>query len=183
MQLNSTTACYSYEDLYESFAIAFNKIDFKRQEIKKVLVLGGGFCSIPQLLLKRNKNLQFDVVEIDKTIIDLAKKYVKPQILNACNLIESDAISFLEKKSTNKYDLVCIDIFIDQTVPDSILTNYSLNLIKSKLNENGLAVMSLLENGFSDKDKFINFISLFVGVFNSKVHRAESNTILIGKLS
>lgn len=100
-----------------------------------LLGLGGG------TLVQQFKRLDFnlDVVEIDKRIKDVAIEYfhVDPKT----NIMIDDARHFININQ-KKYDIVTLDLFLNETPPSHVLTKESFQKIKSFLNPNGLIMMN-----------------------------------------
>ncbi len=173
LQLNTENACYSYEDKYESFGIAFRKIRLEHFHFKTALILGGGLCSIPQLLKTYTKNINIDIVEIDDQIIKLANKYVQSEILENCNIIHANAIEYVSN-TPKKYDLICIDIFIDDKVPEIFFEKNFFHSLKKCTNNSTLVLMSVLTDNANDPNFNKNFKEVFP---EAKILRANHNLI------
>lgn len=81
---------------------------------KKILIIGGGDCAIAKLISKHFSVEQIDVVEIDKKVVDISKKYF-PKHFNykkdekmRVNIIIEDGYAYL-KASDKKYNCIIID--------------------------------------------------------------------------
>ncbi|MCW5918493.1 MAG: hypothetical protein KIS71_01805, partial [Bacteroidetes bacterium] len=83
----------------------------------KILVLGMGGGSVVKFLIKNNSQAQLDAVEIDLKIINIAKEMFDLAPTDRLKIYATDAIEFTQK-CTEKYDLILIDIFIDDVVPE-----------------------------------------------------------------
>lgn len=182
IQLNTRSACYSYEDKYESFGIAFQKIQLQKQNINEVLVLGGGLCSIPQMINQYHKNATFDIVEIDETVIELAKRFAPQKIVQKCNFKKSDALKFMQKNE-QKYTLICIDVFIDDLVPQEFINAAFLECIKQSLSNNGLVIMSILPNANGFSADLLAFETQFKAIFKQiTTIKAGENLLFTNKV-
>ncbi len=147
--LSTRNAVYSFADKYESFADAFRKTNIQKREINKVLVLGYGLGSIPQILSQHYSiNCHYTAVEIDPAVINLTGKYGFMPEKSRIDLHCCDAFDFV-KNDTEKYDLICVDLFIDDTVPECAESDIFLTSLKSMLKENGLLLYSRMNS-----DKF-----------------------------
>ncbi len=82
--------------------------------VKKALVLGGGGCSIPIFLEQNYNNCQIEVIEKNKEIIKISKKYFLKK-KSKVNLICKDARKYIfninSKECKKGYDFVFFDLF------------------------------------------------------------------------
>ncbi len=118
-QLSTANAVYSYGDLYDNFAEAFVRYNWDDFPIDDVLVLGLGLGSIPVILEQvEGCRCDFTAVEIDEVVIDLADRYVLYELKNAMQLICADASVAVQQFPDNSYDLICVDLFDDDVVPE-----------------------------------------------------------------
>lgn len=149
-QLCTPNAVYSYGDLYDNFTRSFDAIELDLLDIKKVLVLGFGLGSVPTILEKIfEKNYDYTGVEIDSKIIDLANKYVIPEITSAINLVCDDATNFVNQ-CKESFDMIAIDLFIDDKVPANFEEVDFLEKIKNLLSPDGVLLYNRLV--FNKKD-------------------------------
>ena len=150
-QLLTANAIYSYGELYDNFSKAFEQIDLDRLAIKDVLILGFGLGSIPVMLETMfHKKYYYTAVEIDPEILRLANSYVVPDIQSGIEFQLSDAYTFAEF-SKEKFDMICMDVFLDDQVPTELENEDFLVNLKKMLNENGILLFNKL--AFSKKDK------------------------------
>ncbi len=104
---------------------------------KKALLLGlGGGTLYKQLKIN---NLDVDVVEIDKRIDEVAKKYFN--ISKDVNVVIDDARHYLNI-TPKKYDIIIYDLYHSETPPIHLMTKEAFNEIKTKLNKNGILVIN-----------------------------------------
>lgn len=101
------------------------------------LLLGLGGGTLVQQFKRLNFNL--DVVEIDQRIKDVAIDYfhVDPKT----NIMIDDARHYINTNK-KKYDIVTLDLFLNETPPSHVLTKESFEKIKSFLNPDGLVMMN-----------------------------------------
>ena len=111
---------------------------------KKILIIGGGDGAVAEEVLKYNDLRSIDLVDIDKEVVDLSKKYFKKINNNSLinkklNLFYEDAYKFIDK-NRNLYDLIIADR------PDPIGAGKSLyksnfyKKIKNIMSESSLAI-------------------------------------------
>lgn len=152
-QLQTPNAIYSYDDLYDNFTKAFQLLDFQKVKIENVLILGFGLGSIPVLLEKHfQKKYHYTAVEIDAEVLRLANQYVVPNIASPIEQICNDAYNFAAE-TDRKFDLICMDVFLDDIVPTALEADDFLHFLERMLNENGVLLFNKL--AFLNKDKQI----------------------------
>ncbi len=156
LQLSTANAIYSYADKYENFYKIFEQIKLN-DSIEDVLILGFGLGSIPYMLEEKfGKEYCYTGVEIDEEVIYLASKYVLSDLKSEVMLIEADAINYIHQ-CTQTFDLICIDIFVDDQIPDVFLTSDFLHLVKDSLTDSGLVVFNHLADRSSYEEKARNY--------------------------
>lgn len=149
-QLSTPNAVYSYGDLYDNFTSSFDAIELDLLDVKKVLVLGFGLGSVPTILEKVfEKNYNYTGVEIDSKIIELANRYVIPEMSSSIDLICDDAENFV-RHCKETFDLIAIDLFIDDKVPANFEQISFLEGIKKILAPDGILLYNRLT--FNKKD-------------------------------
>jgi spermidine synthase len=81
-------------------------------------------------------------IELDKDVVDLAKKYFKFQETARLRTVVSDGRAFLLKDS-EKWDVVLIDAYRGPFVPFHLLTQEFYRLVKARLNPGGVVVQNI----------------------------------------
>lgn len=142
--LCTDNAVYSYDDLYHNFRDVFCKIKLNELDIKNVLVLGLGLGSVPLLLEKTFlKNYTYTLVEIDPVVVGLAKKYTLSNLQSPLNVVCADALEFV-KSCKQKFDMIAVDIFIDDQVPSVFESVDFLQNVKLLLSPDALLLYNRL---------------------------------------
>ena len=81
-------------------------------------------------------------IELDKDVVELAKKYFKFQETARLRTVVSDGRAFL-LKDTEKWDVILIDAYRGPFVPFHLLTKEFYTLVKSRLNPGGVVVQNI----------------------------------------
>jgi len=150
-QLSTAHAVYSYEDLYSNFRRAFKATDLDKLPGGEVLVMGLGLGSIPLMLEQTfHKDYRYTAVEVDEAVLHLAQKYVLDDLESSLEVIQADAYVFVEQCSTT-FDLICMDIFLDDTVPTKFEEPAFLENLRDLLNPDGLLLYNRLAASKKDK--------------------------------
>ena len=181
-QLSTRKSIYSYDDLYSNFYFAFQQIILPPDDTE-ILILGLGLGSIPFMLEKSfQKRYQYVTVELDESVIQLASKFSMSRLDSQIQIIHADAESFV-KNHQQKYQLICVDLFIEDIVPAFFEGALGNNLIKNLLREHGSVLFNRLYRTGRDKintDQF--FEEVFAVVYEDPDYlEVEGNRILVGR--
>jgi spermidine synthase len=150
-QLSTANAVYSYADLYTNYRRAFRAIDLHSLPIREVLVLGLGLGSIPLMLEKIfRKNYRYTAVEIDEAVLELAAKYGLGELRSGIELHCADAAAFA-RQCRDTFDLICMDIFLDDVVPPVFEQVDFLLDLRRLLNPKGLLLYNRLAATSQDR--------------------------------
>ncbi len=164
--LSTPNAIYSYGDLYKNFASAFQKINIREKDVDRVLVLGFGLGSIPLMLEKVfHKNCRYTGVEADELIALWASRYVLPRMGSPVQMHLGDALPFVEL-CKDRFDLIAMDIFVDNAIPEKFETTQFLKSLQSLLSKNGTLLynrLALRPRDLEQTEKYFN--KVFKSVF------------------
>lgn len=184
-QLCTPNAIYSYGDKYGNFKGIFEQIDFQRASIQNVLLLGFGLGSIPFMLEKKfGKLYSYTGIEIDEAIIYLASKYVLDELKADIELIQADANYFI-MQANSTYDMICIDIFVDDKIPEVFLDIDFLYDVQDNLASNGFIIFNHLAYNENDKRAADDYYTnVFEKVFpNGASLKIKGNCMMISDRS
>jgi spermidine synthase len=149
-QLCTPNAIYSFADKYDNFRESFQRLRLDDSGISKVLLLGFGLGSIPYMLEKTfGKKYTYTGVEIDDAVIYLASKYVLDELRSDIELVRADAYAYIMQTSV-RYDMICIDIFVDDKIPDIFLTQDFLTAVQESLSSSGILLFNHLAHNDND---------------------------------
>ncbi|EGV42859.1 methyltransferase domain-containing protein [Bizionia argentinensis JUB59] len=179
--LNSKNANYSYGSLQRILKFGLEKLNLKN--VNSILVLGLGGGSVIQTLRNdfKYKN-RITAVEIDPQIITIAKEEFQIESSENLNIICDDALQYVANTSET-FDLIIIDLFIDLSVPAPFLEMpFWENILKRKSASGAILFNGSLEKDLSKKlETIISYLKsniYEVDVYN-KVN--QTNTVVIGK--
>ncbi|TVQ51166.1 MAG: hypothetical protein EA362_00745 [Saprospirales bacterium] len=152
-QLCTKNAVYSYEDKYDNFKRIFSQLNLDFLQNGNVLILGFGLGSVPILLKQIGLNeLSITGIELDENVIYLASKYALNKIDYPTEMIETDAAAFIFS-TYEQYDLVVVDVFVDDIIPEQCRNLEFLEACKDRLTENGILLFNALAATDEDKDE------------------------------
>lgn len=175
-QLSTHNAIYSFADKYDNFFDTFTALDLPSDESSiDVLILGLGMASIPYMLENNfNKTYSYTAVEIDEEVTYLASKYVLDELKSEIQLITADAYSFL-LMDDSKYDIIAMDVFDSDIVPEEFESIDFLQLLKGALSSDGLLIYNRLFQSKEDEkvsNAFYNgnFLDTFPSGYALDIH-------------
>ncbi len=111
----------------------------------RCLILGLGGGTLAELVNQKFPDVKIIGVEIDPEIIRLGKKYFRLDKIPNLEVINDDAIKFINKRnSLGKSDLIFVDLYIGDKIPKKVETDDFLINLKKKLSKNGIIVFNRL---------------------------------------
>lgn len=144
--LNTKNTNYSYGSLQS--ILKKGLLEIGATEISKmhhILILGVAGGSVVKTLIKDFKfSNKITGVEIDPLVIKLANKYFGLEKISNFNCVISDAEKFVATTS-EKYDLVIIDIFNDKNMPGFLFEESFINNTKQILDMNGTILFNIMD--------------------------------------
>jgi spermidine synthase len=147
----------------------------------RILVIGEGGGTIPTALQEMLPNTQIDLVEIDKAVDGVARQYFEFKPGPKTRVFIEDGRVFVKRMIPQKpnYDLVLLDAFDADYIPEHMLTREFLQEVKSIMTPNGVIVA----NTFSDSALYdyesVTYRTVFGSFFNLKL----ANRIIVGRAS
>ncbi len=127
---------------WDYFMVApyFNKPPFTQNQVRHIAVIGLGAGTIPREMTAAYGPIPIDGVEIDGTIVDLARQYFHMNEPNL-NVIVQDGRYFLQTTSQH-YDEIGIDAYQQPYVPFQLTTVEFFREVRAHLTPNGVAVIN-----------------------------------------
>lgn len=114
--LDSAHTNYSYGSLQRILKFGLTKIDLQKSSNVLLLGLGGGSV-IKTLREEFNFRKKITAIEIDPVLIDLAANEFDIKTNEQLDIINGDASAFVQNTS-DIFDLIIVDLFIDNQVPE-----------------------------------------------------------------
>lgn len=186
--IDSENTNYSYGSLQKVLRNGLHSIGKVHiSKMNSILVLGvAGGSVIKTLVDEFQFKGKITGVEIDEEITTIANQYFKLNEITNYTPIIADANEFV-KNTTEKFDLVIIDIFQDATMPDFLFEEEFINNIKQLLNSKGFILfntMNLDEKGIDKNKQFIiHFEILTYTIKEFKNIEVFNELIIVEKIS
>lgn len=146
--LNSKNANQSNENLKKVFHLFFHHFEVYKMKTEKVLLLGLGLGSVIELLQVKNKLTNVVSYENNPQIIQWMHRYYETTRLD----IKNQSAEFITEPPAN-FDLIIVDLFIDQEIPEFLCQLSYWTHLKSLLSPNGI----LIWNTLIEKESYLKF--------------------------
>jgi len=146
----------------------------------RVLVIGLGGGTLPNALRKVIPAARIDVVEIDPAVVKVAHQYFGFTTGPAMREFEEDGRVFVKHKLKEgaRYDLVMLDAFTDQYIPEHLLTREFLTEVKSILTPRGV----LAANTFATSSLYEHESATYESVFGPFYGLKSRNRVILVRL-
>lgn len=150
---------------------------------KRVCVIGVGGAVIPRALELCSPGVKVDAVEIDPTVINVARKYFFWRPSKNVHVYTQDGRSFINWALMNgkpKYDWIIIDAYNDDYVPFHLTTKEFIATLQRMLSPDGI----IASNMCIDDDLYGCEARTFEAVFgnvNAFVGKRSGNIILVSQ--
>lgn len=114
---------------------------------KRVLILGGGAYTMPEIINNIGTYEAIDTVEIDPKLEEIAQKYFFFNKKSNMSVFPEDGRLFLKKaaKFESKYDFVYVDVYKSLfTVPHHMVTKEMVADLAQSTTDNGIAMVNII---------------------------------------
>jgi spermidine synthase len=147
---------------------------------KHVLVIGLGGGTLPRALLKLVPGVDIDVVEIDPAVVRVASNYFDFNAGPQVHVIVEDGRTFVKRmgRAGKHYDLVMLDAYDHQYIPEHMLTVEFLQEVKALLPPGGV----LAANTFSASRLYDNESVTYAKVFGEFFNLRSGNRIILARI-
>ncbi len=154
----------------------------KQFEPKKALVLGAAGCTVPRFIALNFPEMQTVGIEYCREFVEIANEYfLLSQISDRFTLVEGDAFDYvINKKITEKQDIIFVDVFNSPSVPDEVFSDEFLNGLYEETNPDSLVIINLLT---LEKDAAENFANGIKEPYDRKalILNGQTVTLLLAK--
>lgn len=147
-------------------------------ENPKILIIGLGGGTIPYQLESMYKSASIDVVEIDEAIILLYRIFIGKELKS--RIIAGDGIEYMESHNS-EYDLVILDAYIDDNMPDEFFSGKMVDAAYNALKEKGVLAINytLTSLGTANSKKLLESLSRNFKVYSLGMPAISGNRVMI----
>lgn len=144
---------------------------------QRILITGLGGGTLPAALARLLPQAEIDVVEIDPAVSRVAKAYFPFETSERVRVHDVDGRVFVKRaaRSGKKYDLVILDAFNGDYIPEHMLTREYLEEVKSVIADGGV----LAANTFSDSQLYHSESVTYAEVFGDFINVKVGNRLII----
>ena len=147
---------------------------------KRVLIIGLGGGTVPNTVRQIAPDAIIDNVEIDQAVADVARDYFGFRTGPRMRLTVSDGRVFVKRhmRGRERYDLVMLDAFDGDYIPEHMLTQEFLKEVRSIMTPAGVIVANTFSNGALYPYESATYQSVFGNFYNLKA----GNRVVVTKL-
>jgi len=150
------------------------------EQPKRVLLAGLGGGATARYFAACFPDVVGEAVEKSEVVANIARDYFDFPIDKQWQIVREDIIDYVQH-CPHKYDLIVIDIAIEQITPEWLLDRTFLQQCRSLLTENGHIALNLL---VEDANAFLHSVAAIRAVFDRRVVCLSlpnyRNTIVMG---
>ncbi|MGE4064386.1 MAG: spermidine synthase [Rhodospirillaceae bacterium] len=138
---------------------------------KRVLIVGLGGGTLPMTLRELFPDLTIDVVEIDPAVTRVAEKFFDFKPDPKLSVHEEDGRVFVKKalRAGTKYDIVMLDAFEDEYIPEHMSTREFLLEVKQVLTADGVVAANTFSSNRLYPYESATYESVFGTFYNLKL--------------
>lgn len=147
---------------------------------KRILIIGLGGGTLPSALQELVPNARIDVVELDPAVDRIARRYFEFKPAANTRVTIQDGRVFVRRaaKAKTTYDLVMLDAFEADYIPEHMLTREFLQEVKSILAPRGV----LMANTWSTSGLYDHESATYAAVFGSFFNMKLGNRIIVARM-
>ncbi len=146
---------------------------------ERILIVGLGGGTLPMDLQEILPRAHIDVVEIDEAVVKVARDYFDYQEDGRLRTFAMDGRVFVKRAllDGNKYDLIMLDAFEDEYIPEHLLTVEFLNEVKDLLSPSGIVA----SNTFSSSGLYPHESATYEEAFGTFYNLRSTNRVIWAK--
>jgi spermidine synthase len=142
LELNALSVNYSFGELHQIFSSVFAHYPIAERPIRQVLILGLGAGSLLHILWKHYRlDCEVTGVEACPEVLRLAREHFGLGDWPKLFVVETWAEDFV-REDTEQYDLVIVDVFVDDQVPSSLSQPAFLGHLRERVAPGGLLLFN-----------------------------------------
>lgn len=144
---------------------------------KRILIIGLGGGALTKALVQVLGNVHIDVVEIDPAVVRVATKFFDFVPNQQVAVVEEDGRVFVRRaaKKPDRYDLIILDAFDNNYIPEHMLTQEFLQEVKCLLAPHGV----LAANTFSGSRLYDSESKTYAAVYGQYFNLRTTNRVIL----
>ncbi len=147
---------------------------------ERALMIGLGGGTISNVLTALYPDLTIDLVEIDPAVVRVAQEYFNFQATERTPVHTVDGRVFVRRALLKKmqYDLIILDAFTGDYIPEHLLTQEFLSEVKSLLTPGGIVVANTFTHSRLYDHESQTYAAVYGDFLNFKVRRGGNRVIV-----
>jgi spermidine synthase len=143
---------------------------FLNPQPQHVLIIGLGGGTLPHTLAKLLPQAQIDVVEIDPAVVRVSHDYFGFQADARVHIIVQDGRAYVRQalRGSTRYDLVMLDAYERQYIPEHMLTREFLQQVRALLDPGGIVAANTFSSSRLYQNESVTYQSVFGAFYNLK---------------
>ena len=180
-QISARQSCISLKDP-DSLVFNYTKMMLGALYLQpgpdKVLIIGLGGGILTSTLARILPKAKIDTVEIDPAVVRVAQKYFNFRMSSTMTVAEEDGRVFVKRaiQKGTKYDLIMLDAFDHEYIPEHLLTQEFLREVKQIMTPAGVLAANTWSSSRLYDHESTTYESVFGRFFNL---RLVSRVILV----
>jgi spermidine synthase len=150
---------------------------FMKPDPRSILIIGLGGGTLPRALQQVVPAATIDVVEIDPAVVRVAERYFRFRANERVRVEEVDGRVFVKRaqREQRQYDIVMLDAFDHEYIPEHLLTREFLEEVASLLVPQGV----LAANTFSSSRLYDHESATYAAVFGTFYNLKRENRVIL----
>jgi len=147
---------------------------------RRILIVGLGGGTLPMALAEMLPEASIDVVEIDPAVTRAAKRFFSFKDGPRMRVFEEDGRVYVKRAGRNgeRYDLVMLDAFDHEYIPEHLLTREFLQEVRVLLGDRGV----LVANTFSSSQLYDHESTTYADVFGTFYNLKRENRVIVTRM-
>jgi spermidine synthase len=139
-------------------------------EPRSILIIGLGGGTLPRTLRELLPNAEIDVVEVDPAVIRVAGEYFDYHTDPHQHVYEEDGRAYVRRmlRTLQRYQLIMLDAYDQQYIPEHLLTQEFLQQVRSLLAPNGIVAANTFSSSRLYPNESVTYRSVFGTFYNLK---------------
>lgn len=144
--VDATGVNYAFGGLDHFFRAAFRRLGIPEAQMQKVLILGFGSGNVATILREWETGPPLDItgVEQDGSMLEIGRRYFHLDELEPLELKIQDAAAYVRQAPQKQFDLIVVDLFVEDVVPQRFTTTAFLKKLGALLRPRGLLFFNRL---------------------------------------
>jgi len=143
---------------------------FLRPDPHDVLIIGLGGGTLAHTMEKLLPQAQIDVVEIDPAVLRVAQQYFSFQPDDRVHVTIEDGRAYVRRmlRGNKRYQLIMLDAYERQYIPEHMLTREFLTEVRSLLTSDGIVAANTFSSSRLYQNESVTYRAVFGPFYNLK---------------